>query len=86
MAPISELEIRTFLDHSGNSSPGTNGIKYNIIKFMCFHPDFTALQLSSILQRFLNMLLRQKQIPPSMKTALLTFIHKAGDPLQYSNY
>jgi hypothetical protein len=86
MAPISELEIHNFLNHTGNSSPGTDGIQYNIIKFMCFHPDFTALQLSSILQRFLNMLLRQKQIPPSMKTALLTFIHKAGDPLQYSNY
>jgi hypothetical protein len=85
MAPISELGIRTFLSHTGNSSSGTDGIQYNIIKFMCFHPDFTALQLLSLLQRFLNMLLRQKQIPPSMKTALLTFIHKAGDPLQYSN-
>jgi hypothetical protein len=86
MDPIFELEIRTFLNHTGTSSPGTDGIQYNIIKFMCFHPDFTALQLLSILQRFLNMLLHQKQIPPSMKTALLTFIHKAGDPLQYSNY
>jgi hypothetical protein len=57
MAPISELEIRTFLNQTGDSSPGTDGIQYNIIKFMCFHPDFNALQLPSLLQRFLNILL-----------------------------
>jgi hypothetical protein len=54
MAPISELEIRTFLNHTGNSSPGTDGIQYNIIKIKGFHPDFTALQLLSLLQRFLS--------------------------------
>jgi hypothetical protein len=60
MAPISELKIRTFLNRKGNSSPETDGIQYNIIKFMCFHLDFNALQLLSNLQRFLNILLRQK--------------------------
>ena len=86
MAPFSNSEIQRFLTHTGQSSPGTDGVQYNVLRHMCLHPSAASLNLLSILRRFLNLLLAQRQIPPCMKNAMLTFIHKAGDPLKYGNY
>lgn len=86
MSPFTDSELHRFLTHTGQSSPGIDGIQYSVLKHMCFHPSSAPLNLLPILRRFLNILLAQRQIPPSMKNALLTFIHKAGDPLQYGNY
>ena len=86
MAPITATEIRTFLNHTGKSAPGLDGIQYDVLRYMCLQSSLSDLLLISVLQRFLNILLRQQEFPTSMKTALLTFIHKSGDPLQFGNY
>lgn len=86
MAPFTNSELHRFLTHTDQSSPGIDGVQYNVLKHMCLHPSSTSLDLLTILRRFLNILLAQREIPPSMKNAMLTFIHKAGDPLQYGNY
>jgi hypothetical protein len=58
MAPLTEADLRVFL-HTGNSSPGDDGIQYNVIKFMCFHPDLGKCNVLPFLLRFLNILLQQ---------------------------
>jgi hypothetical protein len=42
--------------------------------------------VETIVLRFLNILLRHKNLPREMKAALLIFIHKSGDPLEFRNY
>lgn len=86
MAPISEAELSAFLKSTGVSSPGTDRIQYDVLRFMLYHSSLVHLKLAPMLLRFLNRLLEAKQIPKTMKACLLTFIHKSGDPLQYSNY
>jgi hypothetical protein len=86
MAPITEAELREFLSHTGNSSPGNDMIQYDVLRFLLFNPDLENLHLSAMLLRFLNLILKIQHMPSSTKTALLTFIHKSGDPLEYAHY
>jgi hypothetical protein len=86
MAPITEAELRKFLSHTGNSLPGNDMIQYDALQFLLFNPDLEKLHLSTMLLRFLNLILTIQHMPSSMKTALLTFIHKSGDPLEYARY
>jgi hypothetical protein len=86
MAPITESELRNFSAHTGSSSPGNDMIQYNVLRFLLFNPDLEVLHLSAMLIRFLNLILKIQHMPSSMKTALLTFIHKSGDPLEYAHY
>jgi hypothetical protein len=44
------------------------------------------LDIEGILLRFLNIIIKQRKMPASMKQATLTFIYKSGGPLQYKNY
>jgi hypothetical protein len=82
MAPLTEDDLRTFLQHIANSCLGDDGIQYNVIKFMCFHPDLEKCNVLPILLRFLNVLMQQQQLPHTMKTALLLLSIKLAIPLK----
>jgi hypothetical protein len=86
MAPITEAELCKFLSHTGNCSPDNDMIQYNALRFLLFNPDLEKLHLSTMLLRFLNLILTIQHMPSSMKTALLTFIHKSGNQLEYAHY
>jgi hypothetical protein len=86
MAPISEDELRTFLQTTKKSCPEIDRIQYDVLRFMCFDADLQDLELTQVVLRFLNLLIHHRKMPTSMKQALLTFIYKSGDPLVYSNY
>jgi hypothetical protein len=86
MAPITEAELCKFLSHTGNSLPGNDMIQYDALQFPLFNPDLEKLHLSTMLLRFLNLILTIQHMPSSMKTALLAFIHKSGDPPEYAHY
>jgi hypothetical protein len=86
LTPLTLDEVSTFLKHTGKSAPGTDRIQYDVLRSMCVGDNFKASKIDEALLNFLNTLLRQKQMPDTMKNAMLTFISKAGDPLQYGNY
>jgi hypothetical protein len=86
LTPLTLDEVSTFLKHTGKSAPGTDRIQYDVLRSMCVGDNFKASKIDEALLNFLNTLLRQKQMPDTMKNAMLTFIYKAGDPLQYGNY
>jgi hypothetical protein len=86
MAPISGVELRTFFQTTRRSCPGFDRIQYDVLKFMCFDDALQDLDLCQVVLRFLNLLIRQRKMPKSMKQALLTFIYKSGDPLAYETY
>lgn len=86
MAPLTSSDLQTFLQHTSRSSPGLDGVQYNVLRYLCYDPHLQPLDISTLPLRFLNILLRHKKLPRSMKAALLIFILKSGDPLQYCNY
>jgi hypothetical protein len=80
MAPISELEIRTFLNHTGSSSAGTDGIQHNQIKCLPPSNPFAFATLSKHAH--------PSKTNPANHEDCTTLLYpcKAGGPLQYSNY
>jgi hypothetical protein len=87
LTPLTLDEVSTFLKHTGKSAPGTvDRIQYDVLRSMCVGDNFKASKIDEVLLNFLNTVLRQKQMPDTMKNAMLTFIYKVGDPLQYGNY
>jgi hypothetical protein len=86
MMPITESELRCFLQNTGRSAPGLDGIQYDVLRFMYFDKSMKDLQLTFVVLRFLNIIIKQKKMPAKMKEAMLTFIYKSGGPLQNKNY
>jgi hypothetical protein len=86
MAPITRSNLQNFLQHTSRSSPGLDGVQYNVLQFLCYDENLLDLNVETIILRFFNILLHHKKLPCEMKAALLIFIHKSGDPLEFRNY
>jgi hypothetical protein len=86
MAPFQRDDLKDFLKSTGRSAPGYDNILYDVLRFLCTHDKLKDLDTEGIFLRFLNIIIKQRKMPASMKQATLTFIYKAGDPLQYKTY
>jgi hypothetical protein len=86
MAPLTHEDLRNFLKSTGRSAPGSDNVQYDVLRFICLNKNLAELDIAGVLLRFLNIVIRQREMPASMKQATLTFIHKSGDPLGYKNY
>lgn len=67
MAPLTRDDLREFLKSTGRSAPGIDRIQYDVLRFMCLNESLTELDIGGILLRFLNVIIRQRQVPASMK-------------------
>lgn len=76
MAPLTPEELQHFLTNTSRSSPGLDGVQYNVLRFLCYDESLHDLDIRSIILCFLNHLLGHNKILADMKSALLIFIHK----------
>jgi hypothetical protein len=86
MAPLTHEDLCNFLKSTGRSAPDIDNVQYDVLRFICLNESLAELDIAGVLLRFLNIIIRQREMPASMKQATLTFIHKSGDPLEYKNY
>jgi hypothetical protein len=86
MNPIQMSEPDMFLKEAGTTAPGINCIQYDVIRIMLYNERMVKFKLANFLLDFINKIANNKAFPSSIKLALLTFIHKSGDPLIHTNY
>jgi hypothetical protein len=52
MAPITRSDLQNFLQHTSRSSPGLDGVQYNVLQFLCYDENLLDLNVETIILLF----------------------------------
>lgn len=80
LAPATQIEVlNCVLKLKSSSAPGQDSLKSDIVKSV-------ASELAAPLAHVINLCFETGIVPQQMKVALITPVHKGGDPSQFLNY
>jgi hypothetical protein len=71
MAPVSREDLRGFLRCTGRSAPKVDRVQYDVLRHICISDPFKEADAEGILLRFINIIIRQREMPASLKQAVL---------------